>query len=135
AEPNLDGGHGRHGPGGGLGAPPRVPRRAPSRRLNPRPPRGGTMAGMRVGISIEPPLATIPGLLVDEGVSVFQTVVRDPGCFGNYGVPEPADRAAMVEGLRGRATWGVAHGSLLINLASPEGRVRNCSAPSLLADL
>jgi len=69
------------------------------------------MAGMRVGISIEPPLATIPGLLVDEGVSVFQTVVRDPGRFGNYGVPEPADRAAMVEGLRGRATWGVAHGS------------------------
>jgi len=93
------------------------------------------MAGMRVGISIEPPLATIPGLLVDEGVSVFQTVVRDPGRFGNYGVPEPADRAAMVEGLRGRVTWGVAHGSLLINLASPEGRIRNSSVSSLLADL
>jgi deoxyribonuclease-4 len=93
------------------------------------------MADMRAGISIDPPLATIPGLLADEGVSVFQTVVRDPGRFGNFGVPEPADRAAMIEGLRGRATWGVAHGSLLINLASPEGRIRNSSVSSLLSDL
>src|SRR5258705_3042064 len=90
---------------------------------------------MRVGISIDPPLATIPARLQAEGVDVYQTVLRDPGRFGNYGVPEPADRAALVEGLRGRTTWGVAHGSLLVNLASAEGRIRNSSVSSLLADL
>ena len=93
------------------------------------------MAAMRVGLSIDPPLAMIPGVLAEEGVDVFQTVVRDPGRFGNYGVPEPDDRAALVEGLRGRPAWGVAHGSLLVNLASPEGRIRNSSVSSLLADL
>jgi deoxyribonuclease-4 len=90
---------------------------------------------MRVGLSIDPPLAAIPALLSAEGVDVYQTVLRDPGRFGNYGVPEPADRAALVEGLRGRSVWGVAHGSLLVNLASPEGRIRNSSVSSLLADL
>ena len=90
---------------------------------------------MRVGLSIEPPLASIPAVLEAEGVDVYQTVLRDPGRFGNYGVPDAADRAALVEGLRGRSTWGVAHGSLLINLASPEGRIRNSSVSSLLADL
>jgi deoxyribonuclease-4 len=90
---------------------------------------------MRVGLSLDPPLAAIPSLLAREGVDVYQTVLRDPGRFGNYGVPEPADRAALVEGLRGRHVWGVAHGSLLINLASPEGRIRNSSVSSLLADL
>ena len=90
---------------------------------------------MRVGLSLDPPLATIPALLREEGVDVYQTVLRDPGRFGNYGVPEPADRAALMEGLRGRRVWGVAHGSLLINLASPEGRIRNSSVSSLLTDL
>jgi deoxyribonuclease-4 len=90
---------------------------------------------MRVGLSIDPPLAAIPGILAEEGVEVFQTVLRDPGRFGNYGVPDPADRAALVAGLRGRATWGVAHGSLLVNLASPEGRIRNSSVFSLVNDL
>ncbi len=90
---------------------------------------------MRAGISIDPPLAAIPGMLTGEGVDVFQTVVRDPGRFGNFGVPEPADRAALIEGLRGRRSWGVAHGSLLINLASPEGRIRNSSVSSLISDL
>ena len=90
---------------------------------------------MRVGLSIDPPLAAIPALLRAESVDVYQTVLRDPGRFGNYGVPEPADRAALVEGLRGTSVWGVAHGSLLVNLASPEGRIRNSSVSSLLADL
>jgi deoxyribonuclease-4 len=90
---------------------------------------------MRVGLSIDPPLAAIPGILAEEGVYVFQTVLRDPGRFGNYGVPDPADRAALVAGLRGRGTWGVAHGSLLVNLASPEGRIRNSSVFSLVNDL
>ncbi len=90
---------------------------------------------MRVGLSIDPPLASIPALLSEEDVDVYQTVLRDPGRFGNYGVPEPADRTALMEGLRGRRVWGVAHGSLLINLASPEGRIRNSSVSSLLADL
>ena len=81
----------------------------------------GTMAAMRVGLSIDPPLATIPATLAEEGVDAFQTVLRDPGRFGNYGVPDAADRTALIEGSRGRGLWGVAHGSLLINLASPEG--------------
>src|SRR5262245_66274941 len=93
------------------------------------------MAAMRVGLSVDPPLAAIPGVRAEDGVDTFQTVLREPGRFGNYGVPDPADRAAMIEGLRGRRTWGVAHGSLLINLASPEGRIRNSSVSSLLADL
>lgn len=93
------------------------------------------MPAMRAGLSVDPPLAAIPDLLAEEGVDVFQTVLRDPGRFGNYGVPEPGDRAALVDGLRGRRVWGVAHGSLLINLASPEGRIRNSSVSSLLADL
>jgi len=59
---------------------------------------------MRVGLSIVPPLGSIPALLTQEGVDVYQTVLRDPGRFGNYGVPEPADRAALVEGLAGRRT-------------------------------
>jgi hypothetical protein len=90
---------------------------------------------MRIGLSIDPPLAAIPGVLAGEGVDCFQTVLRDPGRFGNDGVPEPADRAALVDGLRRRPAWGVAHGSLLVNLASPEGRIRNSSVSSLLADL
>lgn len=90
---------------------------------------------MRVGLSVEPPLAAIPAVLREEGVDVYQTVLRDPGRFGNYGVPEPADRAALAEELRGRSVWGMAHGSLLVNLASPDGRIRNSSVSSLLADL
>jgi deoxyribonuclease-4 len=90
---------------------------------------------MRVGLSIDPPLAAIPGILAEEGVEVFQTVLRDPGRFGNYGVPDAADRAALAAGLRGRGAWGVAHGSLLVNLASPEGRIRNSSVSSLANDL
>ncbi len=93
------------------------------------------MVAMRIGLSIDPPLAKIPGVLDEEGVDAFQTVLRDPGRFGNYGVPDPADRAALVAGLRGRGVWGVAHGSLLVNLASPEGRIRNSSVSSLQADL
>jgi len=93
------------------------------------------MVTMRIGLSIDPPLAEIPGVLDEEGVDAFQTVLRDPGRFGNYGVPDPADRAALVAGLRGRGAWGVAHGSLLVNLASPEGRIRNSSVSSLQADL
>jgi deoxyribonuclease-4 len=90
---------------------------------------------MRIGLSIDPPLAAIPAVLAAEGVDTFQTVLRDPGRFGNYGVPDAADRAALVEGLRSRSVWGVAHGSLLVNLASPEGRIRNSSVSSLVADL
>src|SRR5512144_665465 len=87
------------------------------RRSSRLPPARQTADSMRVGLSIDPPRATIPGVLAEEGVDTFQTVLRDPGRFGNYGVPDPADRAALIEGLRGRGTWGVAHGSLLITLA------------------
>jgi deoxyribonuclease-4 len=104
-------------------------------RARPARSRARYNAAMRVGLSIDPPLAAIPAILLQDGVDVFQTVLRDPGRFGNYGVPDPADRAALVEGLRAHPGWGVAHGSLLVNLASPEGRIRNSSVSSLLADL
>src|SRR5207245_11169245 len=116
---------------GGGGVKRKVARAAAARITLER----STMGAMRVGLSIDPPLAEIPGVLAEEGVDAFQTVLRDPGRFGNYGVPDPADRAALVEGLRGRGAWGVAHGSLLVNLASPEGRIRNSSVSSLQADL
>src|SRR5258705_3726094 len=90
---------------------------------------------MRVGLSIDPPLGSIPALLTQEGVDVYQTVLRDPGRFGNYGVPEPADRAALVAGMAGPRAWGVAHGSLLVNPANPQGPIPHSSGSSLPAQL
>src|SRR5260370_25068147 len=87
---------------------------------------------MRVGLSIDPPLGSIPALLTQEGVDVYQTVLRDPGRFGNYGVPEPADRAALVAGMAGRPAWGAAHGPPPLNPASPQGRIPHSPVSSLL---
>jgi deoxyribonuclease-4 len=90
---------------------------------------------MRPALSVDPPLSAIPAVLAAEGVDAFQTVLRDPGRFGNHGVPDEADRAGLLAGLQARPAWGVAHGSLLVNLASPEGRIRNSSVSSVVADL
>lgn len=92
---------------------------------------------LRPAAHIDPPLARIPALLDELGVDAFQTTLRDPQRFGKTGIPDPDDRAAFLEGLRarGRPAWGIAHASLLVNLASPDGRIRNASLSSVLGDL
>lgn len=88
---------------------------------------------MRPALHIDPPLAAIPGILSQHGVNAFQTTLRDPQRFGKVGIPDADDVAAFRAHSQG--LWGIAHGSLLINLASPEGRIRNSSKSSLLSDL
>jgi deoxyribonuclease-4 len=88
---------------------------------------------VRPAFHIDPPLAAIPAFLKSEGVDAFQTTLRDPQRYGKIGIPDAADQSAYRAGAAG--LWGVAHGSLLINLASPEGRIRNASKSSLLGDL
>jgi apurinic endonuclease APN1 len=88
---------------------------------------------MRAALHIDPPLAAIPDLLRSEGVDAFQTTLRNPQRFGKEGIPDAADQEAYRAGATG--LWGIAHATLLVNLASPEGRIRNASASSLLGDL
>jgi len=80
-------------------------------------------------------LAAIPGVLAAEGVRHFQTTLRTPQRFGNTDVPPPDDRAAYLAATAGAPPWGMVHASLLTNLASPEGRIRNASVSSVLGDL
>lgn len=88
---------------------------------------------MRAALHVDPPLAAIPATLAADGVSHFQTTLRNPQRFGSTDVPSAEDQAAY----RAAATglWGIVHGSLLTNVASPEGRIRNASASSILGDL
>lgn len=88
---------------------------------------------MRPALHIDPPLASIPAALRAHGVDAFQTTLRDPQRFGKTGIPDADDIAAYRSSSEG--LWGIAHGSLLINLASTDGRIRNSSKSSLLADL
>jgi len=88
---------------------------------------------MRPALHIDPPLAAIPPLLRDAGVDAFQTTLRNPQRFGKEGIPDAADQAAFRAAAQG--LWGIAHATLLTNLASPEGRIRNASASSLVGDL
>ncbi|HVO22707.1 MAG TPA: TIM barrel protein [Candidatus Margulisiibacteriota bacterium] len=88
---------------------------------------------MRPALHIDPPLASIPEILRHDGVDAFQTTLRNPQRFGKEGIPDAADQASYLAGATG--LWGIAHATLLVNLASPEGRIRNASAASLLGDL
>jgi deoxyribonuclease-4 len=88
---------------------------------------------VRPAFHIDPPLAVIPAALRAEGIDAFQTTLRDPQRFGKTGIPDDADQQAFLANAAG--LWGIAHGSLLINLASPEGRIRNASKSSLVGDL
>lgn len=92
---------------------------------------------IRPAIHVDPPLARIPELLVKEAVAAFQTTLRDPQRFGKTGVPTPEDQDAYRARIAQDATapWGMVHGSLLVNLASPNGRIRNASLSSLVGDL
>jgi deoxyribonuclease-4 len=94
-------------------------------------------SGLRPAIHIDPPLAEIPEALDRFEVDAFQTTLRDPQRFGKTGIPAPDDQALFLERVDGRKPrpWGMVHGSLLVNLASPEGRIRNASLSSLIGDL
>ena len=86
----------------------------------------------RVGPHIDPPLARIPAVLAGMQASVFQTVLRDPPRLAKVGVPDEDDQSAFVHGAAG--LWGIAHSSLLTNLASPDPRIRNGSLGALVSD-
>jgi deoxyribonuclease IV len=88
---------------------------------------------MRPALHIDPPLAAIPAQLRRDGVDAFQTTLRNPQRFGKEGIPDATDQAAYRADAGG--LWGIAHATLLVNLASPEGRIRNASASSLVGDL
>lgn len=91
---------------------------------------------MRAALHVDPPLAAIPRVLAAAGVTAFQTTLRDPQRFGKTGVPAPDDCAAYEAAVAaGPPLWGLVHGSLLVNLASPDGRIRNSSVSSLVGDL
>jgi len=91
---------------------------------------------MRAAFHVDPPLAAIPAVLAAEGLRAFQTTLRDPQRFGKTGIPSPEDCAAYRDAVAaGPPLWGIVHGSLLVNLASPDGRIRNSSASSLVGDL
>jgi deoxyribonuclease-4 len=63
---------------------------------------------------------------------VFQTVLRDEKRLGKVGIPDEADQDAFRAANAG--LWGIAHGSMMINLASPDPRIRNGSVGSLAQD-
>jgi len=88
---------------------------------------------MRPALHIDPPLAAIPAALRAAGVDAFQTTLRNPQRFGKDGVPDADDQAAFRAAASG--LWGIVHATLLTNLASPDGRIRNASASSLVGDL
>jgi len=91
---------------------------------------------MHAALHVDPPLAAIAGVLAADGLRHFQTTLRNPQRFGNTDVPPEDDcRAYRRAVAAGPPLWGLVHGSLLVNLASPEGRIRNASVSSVLGDL
>ena len=91
---------------------------------------------MHAALHVDPPLAAIAGVLAADGLRHFQTTLRNPQRFGNTDVPPDDDcRAYRSAVAAGPPLWGLVHGSLLVNLASPEGRIRNASVSSILGDL
>ncbi len=91
---------------------------------------------MHAALHVDPPLAAIAGVLAADGLRHFQTTLRNPQRFGNTDVPPDDDSRAYRSAVAaGPPLWGLVHGSLLVNLASPEGRIRNASVSSILGDL
>ncbi|HZO87359.1 MAG TPA: TIM barrel protein [Chthonomonadaceae bacterium] len=89
----------------------------------------------RFGPHIDPPLARIPELLAVRGLTAFQTTLRNPNRLSKEGIPDPEDQVAFLAGAQAMGgLWGIAHASLLTNLASPDPRIRNGSAGTLAAD-
>ncbi len=86
----------------------------------------------RLGPHIDPPLANVPREMHALDVHIFQTILRAPTRLSREGVPDEEDRAAFLAS-RGDV-WGIAHASLLTNLASQDPRLRNGSVSALAGD-
>lgn len=93
----------------------------------------------RYGYHIDPPLADIPLWLADRDANTFQTTLRNPNRLSKEAIPDADDQAAYraaaqeMEAQIG-TLWGMAHASLLTNLASLDPRIRHGSAGALVAD-
>lgn len=88
-----------------------------------------------IGPHIDPPLGRIPPILFERGWTTFQTTLRDPHRLSKESVPDETDQALFLnEAASIGGLWGMAHASLLTNLASPDPRIRNGSAGALAAD-
>lgn len=86
---------------------------------------------MRAALHLDSPLAAIPGRLAAHGLRRFQATLRNPQRFGNTDAPDGDDRAAYMSAAGGGPPlWGIVHGTLLTNLASPKGRIWNASVSS-----
>lgn len=84
------------------------------------------------GPHIDPPLALIPPILSTRGQVVFQTTLRNPSRLAKEGIPDEEDQEAFRSSATG--LWGIAHASMLTNLASLDPRLRNASASTLAGD-
>lgn len=89
----------------------------------------------QLGPHIEPPLARIPGMLAERGLHVFQTTLRDTMRLSKEGIPEADDQEAFrSEAKSVPGLWGIAHASMITNLAAPDNRIRHGSAGALVND-
>jgi deoxyribonuclease IV len=89
----------------------------------------------RFGPHIDPPLARIPAMLTAGDFHIVQTTLRDPKRLSKEGIPDAEDQAAFREGATQiDGLWGIAHASMLTNLAAPDNRIRHGSASALVAD-
>jgi deoxyribonuclease-4 len=86
----------------------------------------------RFGPHIDPPLALVPPILSTRGQRVFQTTLRNPSRLAKEGIPDEDDQDAFRSSSAG--LWGIAHASMLTNLASLDPRLRNASASTLAGD-
>src|SRR5437016_1926074 len=94
--------------------------------------RPDVLMSYKLGPHIDPPLAAIPLILREGGLSVFQTTLRNPSRLAKEGIPDEADQAAYRD--RADSLWGIAHASMLTSLGSPDPRIRNGSASALAGD-
>lgn len=100
----------------------------------------------RFGYHIDQPLAMIPYRLSALNAAIFQTMLRDPMRLSKEGIPDEEDQegyriavdqkmlAAKSSGVPAVPLWGMAHASLLTNLASPDPRIRHGSINALVVD-
>ncbi|MGC8667285.1 MAG: deoxyribonuclease IV [Chthonomonadales bacterium] len=87
------------------------------------------------GPHIDPPLAAIPAILREMGCTIFQTTLRNPVRLSKEGIPDAQDQGVLAAMMASDTDlWGMAHASLLTNLASPDPRIRNGSAGALVQD-
>jgi deoxyribonuclease IV len=89
-------------------------------------------SALLLGPHIDPPLSLIPPILGTNGLTVYQTTLRDPRRLSKDGIPDEEDQEAFRASSSG--LWGIVHASMLISLGSPDPRIRNGSASALAGD-